>query len=87
MMPGSEIIITGCIYDDADYVRFDLQGHPTVRLRHKVESQRHVQLHVNPRFSEKEIILNTMESSQWQTEIRDTRLVFTQGQEFKLRIW
>lgn len=87
MPPGSEVTVTGCIYDDADYVRFDLQSHPTVRLRHKVESQRHVQLHLNPRFSEKEIILNTMEASQWQTEIRDLRMVFTPGHEFKLRIW
>lgn len=84
MIPGSEIIVTGCIYDDADYVRFDLQSHPTVRLR---QSQRHVQLHLNPRFNEKEIVLNTMENSEWQTETRETRMVFTPGHEFKLRIW
>lgn len=87
MPPGAEVVITGCIYDDADYVRFDLQSHPTVRLRHLIESQRHVQLHINPRFSEKEIILNSMENSEWQTEIRDTRMAFAQGSEFKLRIW
>lgn len=84
MGAGSEIIVTGCIYDDADYVRFDLQSHPTARQR---QSQRHVQLHLNPRFSEKEIVLNTMESSEWQTELRETRMVFTPGHEFKLRIW
>lgn len=84
MPPGSEVIVTGCIYDDADYVRFDLQSNPTVKLR---QSQRHVQLHMNPRFNEKEIVLNTMESSEWQTEVRETKMVFTPGHEFKLRIW
>lgn len=86
MPPGAEIIVTGCVYDDADYIRFDLQSHPTIRIRHKVESQRHVQLHINPRFSEKETILNSMENSEWQTEIRDRRILFTQGGEFQLRI-
>lgn len=84
MGAGSEITVTGCIYDDADYVRFDLQSHPTIKLR---QSQRHVQLHLNPRFNEREIVLNNMEASEWQTEIRETRMVFKPGHEFKLRIW
>lgn len=84
MGAGSEIEVTGCIYDDADYVRFDLQGQPTVKHR---QSQRHVQLHLNPRFNEKEIVLNTMEASEWQTELRETKMVFLPGQEFHLKIW
>ncbi|XP_055686263.1 tectonin beta-propeller repeat-containing protein isoform X2 [Lutzomyia longipalpis] len=86
LTPGTELEISGCVYDDADHIRFDLQCHPTVKVRHKVESQRHVLMHLNPRFNEKEIILNSMENSQWMTEIRDSRMVFSQGGEFKLNI-
>ncbi|XP_055708110.1 tectonin beta-propeller repeat-containing protein [Phlebotomus papatasi] len=86
LTPGTELEIFGCVYDDADHIRFDLQCHPTVKVRHKVESQRHVLMHLNPRFNEKEIIVNSMENSQWMTEIRDSRMVFSQGGEFKLTI-
>lgn len=81
---GSSVKITGCVYDDADQIRFDLQAHTTVRLRHKSESFRNVPLHINPRFHEKCIVLNSMEMSNWETEIRDSRMVFSPGHEFEL---
>lgn len=83
---GSFVKITGCVYDDADQIRFDLQAHSTVRLRHKAESFRNVPLHINPRFHEKCIVLNSMEMSNWETEIRDSRIVFNPGSEFELYI-
>jgi tectonin beta-propeller repeat-containing protein 1 len=42
MSIGSSVRITGCVYDDADYIRFDLQSHATVLLRHKSEKFRFV---------------------------------------------
>lgn len=49
LSPGDEIEINGCVYDDADHIRFDLQSHPIYRVRHKVEKLRQVLLHLNPR--------------------------------------
>lgn len=49
MTVGSSLEISGCIYDDADHVRFDLQCHSTVKQRLKLEKLRHVALHINPR--------------------------------------
>jgi tectonin beta-propeller repeat-containing protein 1 len=86
MPPGSKLEITGCIYDDADYIRFDLQCHPTVRLRHKVETLRNISLHINPRFNEKMVVFNTMEAQQWMEEVRENRITLKQGADFKLVI-
>lgn len=83
---GSSLKITGCVYDDADQIRFDLQAHSTVRLRHKSEYFRNMPLHLNPRFHEKCIVLNSMELSEWQMEIRDSRMIFAPGHEFELII-
>lgn len=49
MMVGSSLEITGCIYDDADHVRFDLQCHSAVKQRLTLEKLRQVALHINPR--------------------------------------
>lgn len=86
MPVGSILKITGCVYDDADLIRFDLQAHATVRMRHKSESFRNMPLHLNPRFSERCTVLNSMEMSNWETELRDSRTVFTPGKEFELLI-
>lgn len=50
MAVGSSLEILGCIYNDADHVRFDLQCHSSVRQRIKLEKSRHVALHINPRY-------------------------------------
>lgn len=49
---GSILEVTGCVYDDADQIRFDLQCHPTVTtlLKHKIEKYRRVMFHINPRY-------------------------------------
>jgi tectonin beta-propeller repeat-containing protein 1 len=80
---GSVLKITGCVYDDADQIRFDLQAHAVVRLRHKSEYFRNMPLHINPRFHERCVVLNSMEMSNWETEFRDTRNVFSPGKEFE----
>ena len=83
---GSSLRITGCVYDDADQIRFDLQGHATVKMRHKPEYFRNMPLHLNPRFSERCICFNSMENSNWEAEIRDSRMIFSPGKEFELVI-
>lgn len=86
MPSGSILKITGCVYDDADQIRFDLQGNAVVSLRHKTEYFRNMPLHINPRFNEKCVCFNSMEMSNWETEIRDTRMLFAKGKEFELVI-
>lgn len=86
MGSGSILEINGCIFDDASQVRFDLQCHSTLKTRFIVEKMRHVACHLNPRFNEKMIVLNTMENSEWQTELRTDNMVFSPGAEFRLQI-
>lgn len=86
MPVGSILEITGCIFDDASQIRFDLQCHSTLRTRFIVEKMRHVACHLNPRFNEKLIVLNSMENSEWQSELRTDNMVFSPGAEFKLEI-
>lgn len=51
MPVGSILEVTGCVYDDADQIRFDLQCHSTVMtlMKHKFEKHRRVLCHINPR--------------------------------------
>lgn len=49
MHVGSVLRIRGCVYDDADQIRFDLQCHAQLAVKHKLEKLRRVALHVNPR--------------------------------------
>lgn len=49
MEVGTVLEIFGCVYDDADQIRFDLQCHSTVIAKHKVEKYRRVSFHLNPR--------------------------------------
>lgn len=86
MQIGSILDIKGCIFDDASQVRFDLQCHSTLKTRFIVEKMRHVACHLNPRFNEKIIVLNSMENSEWQTEQRSNEMVFAPGSEFHLEI-
>lgn len=83
---GSTLLITGCVYDDADQIRFDLQAHAVALMRHKVEHFRNMPLHLNPRFHERCICLNSMEMSCWEKELRDNRMMFSPGKEFELII-
>lgn len=86
MSVGTVLEISGCVYDDADQIRFDLQCHPTVIAKHKVEKYRRVAFHLNPRFSEKTIVMNSMENSEWLTETRLDRMIFAAGSEYNLLI-
>ncbi|KXJ78881.1 hypothetical protein RP20_CCG003236 [Aedes albopictus] len=87
MIIGSRLEISGFVYDDADHIRFDLQSYPTVRVRHKMESQRNIPLHINPRFNERITVFNSMEASHWnEDEKRDSQMLFAPGAEFKLEI-
>lgn len=86
MAIGSILEINGCIFDDASQIRFDLQCHSTLKTRFIVEKMRHVACHLNPRFNEKLIVLNTMENSEWQSELRTDKMVFAPGSEFRLEI-
>ncbi|XP_073842358.1 tectonin beta-propeller repeat-containing peroxin 23 [Musca autumnalis] len=83
---GSELIISGCVYDDADQIRFDLQCHSSLKVGVKVEKHRVIAMHLNPRFNENTIVLNTMENSEWQNETRYDKMVFAPGTTFTLKI-
>lgn len=86
MTIGSVLEITGCIFDDADHVRFDLQCHSTLKTRFIVEKMRRIAFHINPRLNERLIVFNSMENSEWMDEIRSDKVMFTPGSEFKLII-
>ncbi|XP_055376755.1 tectonin beta-propeller repeat-containing protein [Condylostylus longicornis] len=86
MSPGTELEISGFISEDADQIRFDLQSHPNIKFRHKVEKLRVIAMHINPRFNEKSIILNSMENSEWMTELQYKNVVFSPGSSFTLII-
>lgn len=86
MAVGSILEIRGCIFDDASQVRFDLQCHSTLKARFIIEKMRHVACHLNPRFNERIIVLNSMEFSEWMNELRTSDMVFSPGKEFKLEI-
>ncbi|XP_068143293.1 tectonin beta-propeller repeat-containing protein [Drosophila tropicalis] len=84
---GTELEISGCVYDDADQIRFDLQCHSTVRvLPHRVEKHRVIAMHLNPRFNERTTVLNSMKASEWLEEIRNDKMVFAPGATFTLKI-
>lgn len=57
MHVGSILRVRGCVYDDADQIRFDLQCHSQLAVKHKLEKMRRVALHVNPRYQHLRIIL------------------------------
>lgn len=86
MSPGTELTVNGWVYDDADQIRFDFQCHPFIKVRHKVEKLRVIAMHLNPRFNEKVIVLNSMENSEWNNEVRNTNMVFAPGATFSLNI-
>lgn len=86
MHVGTVLRLRGCVYDDADQIRFDLQCHAQVSVKHRVEKQRKVAFHLNPRFNERTVVLNSMERSEWQTEIRTQEQAFAPGAEFDLVI-
>lgn len=74
------------MFDDADQIRFDLQCHSSLKARFIVEKMRHVACHLNPRFNEKIVVLNSMENSEWMSEFRVEKMAFSPGSEFKLNI-
>lgn len=86
MAVGSALEIAGCIFDDADQVRFDLQCHSVLKTRFIVEKMRRIACHINPRFNEKLIVFNSMENSEWMEERRSSTVMFAPGAEFKLII-
>lgn len=87
MIPGSILEITGCVFDDADHIRFDLQCHSSLKMKFIIEKMRHIAFHLNPRINEKYIVMNTMENSEWNVnEIRSNDVYFVPGAEFKLII-
>lgn len=57
MPVGSILEISGCVYDDADQIRFDLQCHPVMLVKHKVEKHRRVAFHLNPRYVIMELLI------------------------------
>ncbi|EDW69940.1 tectonin beta-propeller repeat-containing protein [Drosophila virilis] len=84
---GSELEISGCVYDDADQIRFDLQCHSNIKaMPHRVEKFRVIAMHLNPRFNERTIVLNSMIDSEWLEEIRNDRMVFAPGASFTVKI-
>lgn len=84
---GSELEIAGCVYDDADQIRFDLQCHSNIKaLPHRVEKYRVIAMHLNPRFNERTTVLNSMIDSEWLDEIRNDRMVFAPGASFTVKI-
>lgn len=83
---GSELIISGCVYDDADQIRFDLQCHPNVKQIVRVEKLRIISMHLNPRFNERTTVLNSMNDSEWLEEIRNDKMLFAPGASFTLKI-
>lgn len=46
---GSELEIDGCVYDDADQIRFDLQSYPKIKIHMKIDKYRMIAMHINPR--------------------------------------
>lgn len=87
MVAGSVLEITGCVFDDADHIRFDLQCHSSLKMKFIIEKMRHVAFHLNPRLNEKYIVMNAMENSEWSSnEFRSNDVFFAPGAEFKLII-
>lgn len=84
MPVGTELEISGCVYDDADQIRFDLQCHSSIKARPKIEKLRMIAMHLNPRFNERTIVFNSMEESEWAEEIRNDDVVFAPGHSFNL---
>ncbi|XP_030386254.1 tectonin beta-propeller repeat-containing protein [Scaptodrosophila lebanonensis] len=84
---GTELTISGCVYDDADQIRFDLQCHSNIKvLPHRVDKFRVIALHLNPRFNERTTVLNSMNNSEWMDEIRNDKMVFAPGATFTLKM-
>lgn len=84
---GSELEIVGCVYDDADQIRFDLQCHSSIKAHpHRVEKYRVIAMHLNPRFNERTTVLNSMVDSEWLDEIRNDHTVFAPGASFTVKI-
>lgn len=86
-IPGSELILTGCIADDADRIAINLDANSTYKLRHKAHTElQNSNLHFNPRFTDDVIVRNSMIEGKWGEEERDGEIPIKQGQEFTLRL-
>ncbi|KAF5287072.1 hypothetical protein FQA39_LY16057 [Lamprigera yunnana] len=85
--PGTEMLLTGCVADDADRIGFNFDSHSNYKVRHKAHSElQHTNFHFNPRFHDNVVVRNTMIDGQWGDEERDGGLPFSRGQEFSLKI-
>lgn len=82
---GSILEVTGCVYDDADQIRFDLQCHPVVFVKHKVEKHRRVMCHINPRLVQ--VFYNDM--VKWNGLLRNRSMIEANVQSFipNFNVW
>ncbi|XP_031344755.1 tectonin beta-propeller repeat-containing protein isoform X2 [Photinus pyralis] len=86
-VPGTELLLTGCVADDVDRVGINLDLHITYKLRHKAYTElENTALHFNPRFTDDIIVRNSMIEGKWGEEERDGNLPIKSGQEFSLKI-
>ncbi|KAF2895160.1 hypothetical protein ILUMI_11013 [Ignelater luminosus] len=86
-IPGSELILTGCIADDADRIAINLDAHSSYKLRHKAHTElQNTNLHFNPRFADDVIVRNSMIDGKWGEEERDDEIPIKRGQEFTLKL-
>ncbi|KAJ8680209.1 hypothetical protein QAD02_015996 [Eretmocerus hayati] len=85
--PGSSLIISVCIHDDADRVSFNLVCHTmtTNKFKQTVESN-DVAFHFNPRLSENLIVRNTYQNNQWGDEEREGESPIRSGSNLSLTI-
>ncbi|KAK4880363.1 hypothetical protein RN001_008509 [Aquatica leii] len=85
--PDTEILLTGCIADDADRIGINFDSHSYYKLRHKAHTElQNTAFHFNPRFGDNIIVRNSMLDGKWCDEERDGDLPLVRGHEFNLKI-
>lgn len=84
--PGTVISLNGCVPDDAERFSINLQAYNTYKLRHKAHAEyENYALHINPRFMDGKIVLNSMIEDKWGNE-QHAKNIFVRGLEFNMKI-
>lgn len=84
--PGSNLKITGCLFDEVKRLSIDLRGPEVKKQRHKIETEvTEIPFHFNIRYDENTVVCNTKTGGSWGVEQR-YELTLIPGQEFSIEI-